>query len=221
MLHNIGVVFSPMSLMPSLTMARTAFLSCPYPSIQASVSAPQKVQTTLFDVSLYTVDIPSKKKEEKVGRKEERRKNNVLRTKGKKRKKEQDEGQDNKQENLFDSYEYCQTEYLLYCLWDGLKKQDRDIFFEAIELLHQYLTDEQFDVLIAESKWYFSLEDKGWLLTVLQGNKIAPFSLLFPCHHQMWGLLNLFPHFPYPPSGRQVYPIFYLLIMALFSWANN
>lgn len=212
------------SLMPTATLAKSAFLSCPYPTVSPELLAPQKVQHCLFDLNLYTVDIPAKKKtdnnknkKKNDKRKKNRKKNTVLRTKNKKGK----DSSDSRQGVLFDCHEYYQTEYLLYSLWDGMKKRDKGAFFEAVTALNQYLIDEQFDALMKEIRWHFSLEDKGWLLTVLQGNRIRPFSLLYPCHHQVWGLINIFPHFPYPPAGGQVYTVFYLLVLGLFTWENN
>lgn len=119
------------------------------------------------------------------------------------------------------SYNYCVTEYLLYYFWDGIKQQNKEIFFDSLNALNQYLTEEQFNTLFQEVRWHMTLQDKRWLLHIFQGHKLSPLLLLLPCHHQQWALFNLFPLFPYPPSLTTVYPVFFLLFLYLALWENN
>ena len=185
----------------------------------ATLSPPNRIQLTLFDTnSLTTVCSLTGKKG---------RKGNTLRVKeeGKKGKKRQGKrsvthsvthsATHSVTPNLFIdkpyeipvvSQKYCQTEQLLYWYWDAIKQRSSDRLFKAVTALGQYLTNEQLDVLLTECKWHLSLEDKCWLLYVLQGNKLQPLSLLLPCHHQRWGLINMVPSFPYRfiVTGKQI-----------------
>lgn len=119
------------------------------------------------------------------------------------------------------SRNYCVTEYLLYYFWDGIKQQNKEIFFDSLNALNQYLTEEQFNTLFQEVRWHMTLRDKRWLLHIFQGHKLSPLLLLLPCHHQQWALFNLFPSFPYPPSLTTTYPVFFLLFLYLALWENN
>lgn len=186
--------------------------------------SPFRQQLTLFDLSTVTIAVPGKgkKKERRKGKIEKIEKAkgesvSVLRT----RKGKKDRTVNNGAVLFGRKYVYQHTEYLLYCLWDSLKKREKDKFFASNKALCQYLSSEQYAVLMTECRWHFTLEDKAWLLSIMEGNKLAPLSLLLPCHHQAWALINLMPRFPYPPVLTEVYPTFFLLLLMLALWENN
>lgn len=102
-----------------------------------------------------------------------------------------------------------ETEYLLFLLWDALKKQDEDAFLECNRALSNWLLDEQYELLLSECRQYFSLHDKVWLLSILGGHFLRPLSLLY-CHKWQWhGLI----------VGNNSCSVLLILFLAL--WENN
>lgn len=101
------------------------------------------------------------------------------------------------------------TEYLLFSLWDGLKKRHEDSFIESNKALAHWLVDEQYELLLRECRKHFTIEDKVWLLSIFSGEYLKPMSLLY-CHKwQYYGLM----------VGN--YSCSYVLTLFLALWANN